>query len=105
MTDVQLKPSWQLDSQSARTLAHAAHDNPFGVLGPHDTPEGRVIRAFLPGATKVEVLRRSDGAGLGTLEPRAEYGLFEGLVQDRGFYRLRIFWPGATEETEDPYSF
>ena len=32
--------------------------------------EGRVIRAFLPGATKVEVLRRSDGAVV--VAPRAQ---------------------------------
>ena len=49
-----------------RALAHGLHLNPFGVLGPHYSPEGRVIRAFLPGATKVEVLRRSDRAPLGS---------------------------------------
>jgi len=105
MADVQLRHSWQLDAESARALAHAAHDNPFAVLGPHDTPDGRVVRALLPGAAKVEILRRSDGAVLARLESRAEYGLFESLIQDRGLYRLRIFWPDAVEETEDPYSF
>ena len=65
----------------------------FAVLGPHDTREGRVIRAFLPGATKVDVVRRSDGAVLATLEPANEPGLFEGLLDERGPYRLRIAWP------------
>jgi len=32
------------------------------ALGPHDTRAGRIIRPFLPSATKVELLRRSDGA-------------------------------------------
>jgi 1,4-alpha-glucan branching enzyme len=105
MADVRLKNSWQLDAETAWALAHAAHYNPFAVLGPHDTPDGRVIRALLPGAAKVEVLRRSDGAVSGSLEPRTEYGLFEGLIQDRGLYRLRIFWPDAVQETEDAYSF
>jgi 1,4-alpha-glucan branching enzyme len=33
------------------------------------------------------------------------HGLFEGTVTDRGAYVLRIAWPQATQETEDPYSF
>jgi 1,4-alpha-glucan branching enzyme len=105
MADVRLRHSWQLDAKSAQAIAHAAHDNPFAVLGPHDTPDGRVIRALLPGAEKVEVVRRSDGAVLAPLEPRSEYGLFESLIQYRGSYRLRVFWPDAVQETEDPYSF
>ena len=105
MADVRLRYSWQLDAESARALAHATHYNPFAVLGPHDMPDGRVIRALLPGAAKVEILRRSDGAVLAPLESHTEYGLFESLIQDRGLYRLRIFWPDAVQETEDPYSF
>jgi 1,4-alpha-glucan branching enzyme len=105
MADVRLKHSWQLDPESTRALVHATHENPFAVLGPHDTPEGRVIRAFLPGATKVEALRSSDGAVLTALELRGEHGLFESLALDRTPYRLRIFWPDAVQETEDPYSF
>ena len=75
------------------------------MLGPHDTSDGRIIRAFLPGATKVEVLRRTDGALLSTLEQGTESGLFENLIHERTPYRLRIFWPDAVQETEDPYSF
>ena len=71
MADVRLRYSWQLDAESARALARAAHNNPFTVLGPHDTPDGRVIRVLLPGAAKVEILRRSDGAVLARLESRA----------------------------------
>src|ERR1700735_4097466 len=92
-----LQPSWRLDQQSARALAQAAHDNPFAALGPHDTEAGRIIRAFLPGATKVDVLRRSDGAVLAPLEPAEEYGLFENLVHDRAPYRLRIVWPNGVQ--------
>jgi 1,4-alpha-glucan branching enzyme len=105
MADVRLKRSWQLDPESVRALAHGAHDNPFSVLGPHDTLEGRVIRAFLPGATKVEVVRCSDGVVVTVLEARGEHGLFESLINDRTPYRLRIFWSDAVQDTEDPYSF
>jgi 1,4-alpha-glucan branching enzyme len=103
--DAALKQSWRLDPQSARALAQAMHDDPFAALGPHDTDAGRVIRAFLPGAEKVDVLRRSDGALLAPLEPAGEYGLFENVVHERTPYRLRIFWPTGVQETEDPYSY
>jgi 1,4-alpha-glucan branching enzyme len=104
MADTRLRTSWQLDADQARALAHADHDNPFGALGPHDVADGRVIRAFLPGATKVEVLR-DDGSTLAPLEPAEQPGLFETLVSERIPYRLRITWPNAVQETEDPYSF
>ena len=43
-------------------LAEARHGDPFTVLGPHDTPTGRIVRTFLPGARAVEALRRADRA-------------------------------------------
>jgi 1,4-alpha-glucan branching enzyme len=105
MVDTHLEPSWHLETLSARALALGIHDNPFAALGPHDTQQGNVIRAFLPGAIKVTVLRRADGTALGDLGKSSEDGLFEGLVQDHSPYRLRIVWPHAIQETEDPYSF
>ena len=104
MVDTGLQLSWRLDEQSAGALSRGAHDNPFDVLGPHDVEGGRIIRAFLPGALKVEALR-DDGSLLAPLVPAAEYGLFEALVPERVPYRLRIAWPNAVQETEDPYSF
>ena len=105
MADLHLKSSWRLDAESVRALALGSHGNPFAVLGPHDTEAGRIIRAFLPGAMTVEVLRQSDGAVLSRLEPAGDSGLFENILQDRAPYRLRIAWPQAVQETEDPYSF
>ena len=78
----------------AEALTQALHGDPFRVLGPHETTAGPVIRALLPGAESVEVLRRSDRARLGRLEPNP-HGLFEGLVSERSPYLLRIAWPGA----------
>ena len=104
MAEPRLKTSWQLDADSARALAQANLGDPFAALGPHDVEGGRVIRAFLPGATKVEVLRH-DGRTLGPLEPAKQDGLFENFVSEKTPYRLRITWPNAVQETEDPYSF
>ncbi len=105
MADVAVDGAWRIDHQSAEALARGMHGDPFAVLGPHDITQGRIIRAFLPGAIEVDVLRRSDGAALAPLRRVTDEGLFEGLVQDRSPYRLRIVWPDAVQETEDPYSF
>jgi 1,4-alpha-glucan branching enzyme len=105
MNDVTLRADWQLDAAAARALALGAHSNPFAVLGPHQTPDGRVIRAFLPGAVKVDVLDRAGSALIASLEPGGESGLFENLVPGQAPYLLQIVWPTATQETEDPYSF
>ncbi|MGE5151534.1 MAG: 1,4-alpha-glucan branching protein GlgB [Rhodospirillaceae bacterium] len=94
-----------LPRSEAEALAYGRHGDPFKVLGPRDTSTGRVIRAFLPGANGVEVLRRSDRSAIGRLEPAQPDGFFEGTVTDRAPYLFRIRWPGAVQETEDPYSF
>jgi 1,4-alpha-glucan branching enzyme len=105
VSDVQTRYPWQLDRESASALAFASHPNPFSVLGPHDSQHGRVIRAYLPGASKVDAHRRSDGGLLAPLVRTDESGLFEGLVGDCAPYLLRIHWPGTIQETEDPYAF
>jgi 1,4-alpha-glucan branching enzyme len=105
MSAADLAPSWRLDRGRAQALADAILADPFAVLGPHRTPDGWIVRAFFPGATRVEVVRRSDGGVLGALDRGMVDGLFEGLVDDFKPYRFRIFWTGNVQETEDPYSF
>src|SRR5580704_7421472 len=104
-TDVRQNLTCRLDAQAARALGLGAHDDPFAVLGPHDVEDGRIIRAFLPGATKVDMLRQTDGSFLASLEASEEYGLFENLLRERVPYRFRIAWTNGVQETEDPYSF
>ena len=95
----------QLESYEIKGLADAVHSDPFRVLGPHDTPSGHVVRAYLPGALGVEVLRRKDMSRIGRLEAAEPPGLFQGVVEDRSPYLFRIQWPDAVQEAEDPYSF
>ena len=92
-------------AQATAELLTGRLTDPFAFLGPHETPEGRVIRAFLPGALEVEALSRSTGVPLGRLSPMLPHGLFAGRVNSEEPYLLRITWPGALQETEDPYSF
>jgi 1,4-alpha-glucan branching enzyme len=94
-----------LPADQARALEQGSLHDPFGVLGPHEGPAGRIVRAFLPGAEAVEVVARTTGASLGRLAPGRPAGLFAGPVASTEPYRLRITWPDALQETEDPYSF
>ena len=91
--------------EAVQALVHGQHGDPFSILGHHAVGGGRAIRAFLPGALGVDVVAREDGSRLGTLEPVHPSGLFAGIVQSTGPYRLRIRWPEAVQETEDSYSF
>jgi 1,4-alpha-glucan branching enzyme len=93
-----------MDPREAAAIGDATHGDPFRLLGPHETPAGRVVRAMLPGAHYAEVLRRADRAVIGRLD-HAEHGIFQGVVSDSAPYLLRIHWPDAVQETEDPYSF
>jgi len=88
-------------------LAAGRHPDPFSVLGPQRRGADLRLRAFLPGAAGVRAV--SDTGGVLELASVRD-GLFEGRA-DAGFlsrrtgYRLRIQWPGALQETEDPYAF
>jgi 1,4-alpha-glucan branching enzyme len=86
-------------------LANGTLGDPFSVLGPHQTAAGWIVRAFLPGASQVQVVAREGGSVIGRLAPVAPTGLFVGEVASAEPYLLRINWPGAVQEIEDPYSF
>ena len=83
----------------------ALHGDPFRVLGPA-RHAGRAGRPRLPaGRRAVEVLRRSRRRAARPARAGRADGLFQGVVSERAPYLLRITWPGAVQETEDPYSF
>ncbi len=91
---------------AAEALASGTLRDPFAVLGPIDTAGGRIVRVFLPGALEVAVVSRSTCClSLGRLSPMLPQGLFAGPVGSAEPYLLHITWPGAVQETEDPYSF
>jgi len=100
-----LDPLRDLDAGAVEALVHGRHGNPFTLLGRHDAVGGSVVRAFLPGARSVELLSRDDGRVLAEMTSVHGAGLFVARVPGRPRYLLRIHWPGAVQETEDPYSF
>lgn len=91
------------------TLLRAAHDDPFSVLGLHETQPGVwSVSCLQPGAAHVEVIDEH-GHSRGSLPLQAK-GFFGGPVQapqGRFAYRLRITPNdgGDVQVIEDPYRF
>ena len=83
------------------------HPDPFSFLGMHEDGDGRIVRAFLPGAVSVEAVS-PDRKSLGELKSVHPDGLFAGHIEAKEGtpYRLRVRWEsGAESEMEDPYRF
>ncbi|WP_337270747.1 1,4-alpha-glucan branching protein GlgB [Oryzifoliimicrobium ureilyticus] len=88
------------------SLVEGRHGDPFAILGRHHTSNGAsVVRAFLPGAEKLDIIERGTGGRLATARLIHPAGLFAANIPDATHYDLRIGWPDATQNTEDPYSF
>ncbi|TLU72427.1 1,4-alpha-glucan branching protein GlgB [Lichenicoccus roseus] len=92
------------------SFVRARHGDPFSLLGPRATPDGIVVRAFLPDAVRVQVIDRVNGSVFGELTRIHADGLWSGPVGSAQPYLLRsTVADGAggetVVETEDPYSF
>ena len=96
----------QPDRHSLEALVQGRMNNPFAILGPHQTAHGRAVRAFYPGALSLEIRSAKDGRLLAQWAPHSEFeGFFCGLVPGNAAYLFRIHWPHAIQEIEDVYSF
>ncbi len=97
---------WKASEDDVRALVEARHADPFGVLGPHETEAGLVIRALVPRAETVEVVEIG-GAPVATLDRRDPGGFFEGRVDRPGRLSYFLRAANATDAWEfcDPYAF
>ncbi len=95
----------QVEPELAEALAGARLSDPFAVLGPHAVDGARVLRAYAPGATAIEAIDGDSDSVLATLQPIQIDGLFAARMPDARPYRLRIHWPDAVQDSEDPYSY
>jgi 1,4-alpha-glucan branching enzyme len=102
-------------------IVHGEHRDPFRVLGMHRVSIGTkiriVVRAFVPGAESVTVVRAGQGeagegggAGEYALDRVNDAGFFEALLPEGVSYfayRLRVQPGGEAEavETADAYAF
>ncbi len=102
-----------LDSSAIDLVRHAAHGDPFGVLGVHQLPgDGLWLRCFLPGATVVLVQNAAGRLLHPGLVKRHADGFFEGRFDDKltradlADYRLQVTWhDGQRSVIDDPYRF
>ena len=97
-----------VDAEVAARIVHGSFDDPFAVLGLHETKGGLVLRAFVPGATDVTAVHPTTGKAIAGLEPVHEGGLFAARLprrRKRFSYRLSCR-AGKTEWTfDDPYRY
>jgi 1,4-alpha-glucan branching enzyme len=89
-------------------IVSGAYRDPFAVLGPHRVEDGLAIRAFVPDAEALTVVKRDTGEQLAELERLDNAGFFSGII---GYvaappdYRLRAHRGSDQWEFEDPYRF
>jgi 1,4-alpha-glucan branching enzyme len=92
---------------SIGALVAGRHGDPFSILGPHVTDRGVVIRALLPDADEVSVVR--EGSDPVRMHRKHAQGLFEATLahlREVPDYLLRAtFRGGHTQEIDDPYRY
>ncbi|NNC55457.1 MAG: 1,4-alpha-glucan branching enzyme, partial [Pseudomonadales bacterium] len=103
-------PQPGLDSSERTALLQARHADIFSVLGMHQQCDGGglVVRSLQPGAISVCVIEKRSGKVVASLDRSADEGFFEGRLGRRRkpfHYLLRVTYPDAEIELEDPYRF
>ncbi|WP_330083663.1 1,4-alpha-glucan branching protein GlgB [Methylocystis iwaonis] len=100
------RPSWRADPSEIAAIVAARHGDPFSVLGPHETGDGLVIRAFIPGAQTLAV-ETTQGQPVGALDRVHPDGFFEGLApMDPGAPYVLAASNGQSQwRFLDPYAF
>lgn len=93
----------------AKQLAAGRHDNPYAVLGMHESSSALSIYALTPGAEAVAVVDAKSSESVIDLQPvPGADGLFFGQTQRRkkAFpYLLKVSWNGQQTLRHDPYRF
>ena len=83
-----------MSKDALNALVKGRHSDPFALLGLHKSGTTRVVRAFQPHASKVELVDVK-GQLLADMERVHPEGLFEASLPPRiRHYRLRISIPG-----------
>ncbi len=105
----------QTNPSDLALITHAAHWDPFGLLGPHeikaDGRKARIIRAFLPEARRAWVIDLSRGEPGERIEMDRVHndGFYEKVFSDRNApfpYRLAVEnHQGHVWDFVDPYQF
>ena len=99
--------STALKQDDLERLISGTHWNPRAILGPHPTPQGLVIRTWLPFAESVEILPAGQTAPIPAKRIH-EAGLFEAILPQQKHahhYKIRArAADGTITESHDPYA-
>src|SRR5271166_2386918 len=96
---------WRARDADVAAIQAARCGDPFAVLGPHQTPDGWVVRVFAPNAMAVRALTR-EGKILAQL-PRRKDDFFEALIpsaRERPTYRVDVETVHGTSSYIDSYA-
>ena len=96
----------QVSASEVEAIVKGRHEDPFALLGVHETKAGFRARCFVPGAEAIEAFAL-DGAPIGTLACLHPAGFFDGPVYVATFepIRYRAARGDAEWMVTDPYSF
>ncbi|HTZ72259.1 MAG TPA: 1,4-alpha-glucan branching protein GlgB [Acetobacteraceae bacterium] len=99
-------PTWCAADADIAAIVEARHADPFALLGPHETIDGIVIRAFIADADTLFAVPLDGGAAT-ELDRRHPAGFFEGLTDrhDPFEYVLEARNAGGIWQIEDAYRF
>src|SRR3546814_164284 len=80
-----------LPADEVERIVAAAHPDPFAVLGLHEAGGKMVVRSFVPGAERLEVIAPDSDTILAALTRLNSHGVFDATVPHTGrsAYRLR----------------
>jgi 1,4-alpha-glucan branching enzyme len=94
------------DQDTFAALVAGVHRDPFAVLGPHNSGDGRRVRTLQPNAKSVAMINAA-GKVIATMDRVHDGGIFEGVLPPRiRRYAFRITSAdGVVYEAEDPYRF
>ena len=99
--------AWRAREDDVSAIQSARSGDPFAVLGPHQTPDGWVIRVFAPDAVRVRALTRDSSKVIAEL-PRRKDDFFEALIpsaKERPLYRVEVETADGTSSYIDSYAF
>jgi 1,4-alpha-glucan branching enzyme len=98
--------TWRAPQEAIDALLGARHGDPFALLGAHPVPGGVAVRAFVPHAEFLDLLRPR--AKPLAMERRHDAGFFEVHIKGAKLpcrYRLGARNAGGAWEIEDTYRF
>ena len=96
------------DRDAIDAIISGTHGDPFAILGVHTVGARKILRAFIPGAERVEAIDAAEHV-VATLVQTHDGGFFEGVIESAIEGRPRYWLRASRGEqlwiVDDPYQF